>query len=456
MQTESFSFQTPFVTFRQSYLKLRDRHFSSPIFALRIRWITADTEVCRESASWARASDSRRVTNDTTRSDRTSSCGFGGRPNLCRIVLSSISVMRHSNASVDRSIHSVLIYIAGIICNDLASQHQEFARRIGLNSATPRPETPIQVVRQRFSSFDQFAEAIDGWDLDWHQLDRGRLDATLLHVAGGSATFEHVAFNRSFAQRTGSPSGRLTLGLIENTVGAIGWCRQNVSHDDLLVFSPGGENECVSKPGFRGHLVSYSEEYLERTAENLGLSVNLGLYREGGVALQLDSATAEDLRHRFHRFGSIVTTCLTDAEKQWIRHELETEMAARLLFLLAADPPTTCERIDGFKMRAVQRARDYIDIHATEPPTILQVGQAAGVSWRSLNYAFREVFGVTPKQYLQATRLNGVRKQLRRRGPGSTVADIANRWGFWHMGQFAADYKRQFGELPSKTPNSRM
>ena len=31
------------------------------------------------------------------------------------------------------------------------------------------------------------------------------------------------------------------------------------------------------------------------------------------------------------------------------------------------------------------------------------------------------------------------------------VADIANGWGFWHMGQFAADYRRQFGELPSET-----
>jgi AraC family transcriptional regulator, ethanolamine operon transcriptional activator len=32
-----------------------------------------------------------------------------------------------------------------------------------------------------------------------------------------------------------------------------------------------------------------------------------------------------------------------------------------------------------------------------------------------------------------------------------TIGDIANTWGFWHMGQFAADYRRQFGELPSET-----
>lgn len=76
---------------------------------------------------------------------------------------------------------------------------------------------------------------------------------------------------------------------------------------------------------------------------------------------------------------------------------------------------------------------------------------AADVSWRTLNYAFRELIGVTPKQYLQATRLDGVRRELHRRGTRAMITDIANHWGFWHMGQFAADYRRQFGELPSET-----
>jgi AraC family ethanolamine operon transcriptional activator len=31
------------------------------------------------------------------------------------------------------------------------------------------------------------------------------------------------------------------------------------------------------------------------------------------------------------------------------------------------------------------------------------------------------------------------------------VQDVAARWGFWHLGQFSLDYKRQFGELPSAT-----
>jgi AraC family ethanolamine operon transcriptional activator len=32
-----------------------------------------------------------------------------------------------------------------------------------------------------------------------------------------------------------------------------------------------------------------------------------------------------------------------------------------------------------------------------------------------------------------------------------TIQDIASHWGFWHLSQFAQDYKKLFGELPSAT-----
>ncbi len=39
----------------------------------------------------------------------------------------------------------------------------------------------------------------------------------------------------------------------------------------------------------------------------------------------------------------------------------------------------------------------------------------------------------------------------RRSDPSIKIADVvANPWGFWHLGQFAADFRRQFGELPSQ------
>lgn len=48
-------------------------------------------------------------------------------------------------------------------------------------------------------------------------------------------------------------------------------------------------------------------------------------------------------------------------------------------------------------------------------------------------------------------RLNGVRRLLRESGPSLGVAEAAARWGFWHLSQFASDYRRQFGERASET-----
>jgi AraC family ethanolamine operon transcriptional activator len=74
-----------------------------------------------------------------------------------------------------------------------------------------------------------------------------------------------------------------------------------------------------------------------------------------------------------------------------------------------------------------------------------------GTSRRKLNYCFQDVLGTSPVKYLRSLRLNGVRRALRQASPGVTVQDIASHWGFWHLSQFAQDYKHLFGELPSAT-----
>ena len=324
-----------------------------------------------------------------------------------------------------------------------------------MNSQTRPPKPPrtppIHAAQLQFGSFDGFAEATRGWNLDWRQLDRGRLKADLIRVACPGASILRVAFDRSFLQTGGSPPGMLTFGLLGESVGEIGWYRGRASADNLLVFKSGGEYDSVSQPDFSAHTLSFSEEHLDRVAAHLDLPVTFASYRQGGFALHIDPLAADDLRLRLRELDRAVAGGAQTTAADWIRHELEHEIPARLIRILSTEPAATSLRIDRRRILAAQKARDYIDAHATEPPTIQEVCQAAGVSWRTLNYVFRDIFGVTPKEYLQATRLDGARKQLRQAGPDTTIGDVANRWGFWHMGQFAADYKRQFGELPSET-----
>jgi AraC-like DNA-binding protein len=104
----------------------------------------------------------------------------------------------------------------------------------------------------------------------------------------------------------------------------------------------------------------------------------------------------------------------------------------------------------------MRRALGLIDRVEPSLFSVKDLAQVAGCSPRTLRRVFNERFGVGPKSYLLARRLTGVRRELRGADPSrTTVADIANRWGFWHMGQFAADYRVFFGELPSTTLGRR-
>ncbi|MFF0909074.1 helix-turn-helix domain-containing protein [Microbacterium sp. HMH0099] len=103
----------------------------------------------------------------------------------------------------------------------------------------------------------------------------------------------------------------------------------------------------------------------------------------------------------------------------------------------------------------VRRAKAYIEAHAAEPVVLADVAQAARLSPRGLQYAFRAATGRTPMQYLRHVRLDAARSDLRGGDPSTdTVAAIAARWGFSNLGRFAAMYRAEFGETPSSTLRS--
>ncbi|MGI9241657.1 MAG: helix-turn-helix domain-containing protein, partial [Verrucomicrobiales bacterium] len=111
-------------------------------------------------------------------------------------------------------------------------------------------------------------------------------------------------------------------------------------------------------------------------------------------------------------------------------------------------PPKIRFRNQALKRALIQIFEDPGD----QPLSVAELSKRAGASIRTLRYAFNETFGVSPKDYLQAYRLNQVRSRLKNSNPGTVrVSDVANDYAFWHLGQFAKDYRKLFAELPSET-----
>lgn len=100
----------------------------------------------------------------------------------------------------------------------------------------------------------------------------------------------------------------------------------------------------------------------------------------------------------------------------------------------------------------VRRVEEYIEAHADEPLSIADLAAHAGVGTSTLFAGFREFRNTSPIAFLKGVRMKRVRDELRAASPESeTVTDVAMRWGFSHLGRFAAEYRRWFGESPSQT-----
>jgi len=108
---------------------------------------------------------------------------------------------------------------------------------------------------------------------------------------------------------------------------------------------------------------------------------------------------------------------------------------------------------DAEKITRVKEAVEYIESHLSEPLTMEDIAAHVDMSIRSVRQGFRQEMDVSPMSYVRDRRLDHARAELSDAIPsdGVSVTDVAMKWGFTHLSNFSALYRRRFGELPSQT-----
>jgi AraC-like DNA-binding protein len=121
-------------------------------------------------------------------------------------------------------------------------------------------------------------------------------------------------------------------------------------------------------------------------------------------------------------------------------------------FLLVADHPyreQLAAPAEPGRPGAVRNAMDLIEAGAHLPLTTSTLARQCHVSVRTLQEGFRRHMGMSPMAYVRVVRLRHAHRELSSADPfHSTVAAIAHRWGFTHLGRFAAAHKKVYGETP--------
>jgi len=312
--------------------------------------------------------------------------------------------------------------------------------------------SPMLAIGARFEDFDEFNELVGEWDLDYRQLKRGPSATELKQLVSPAWTVGRVRTNRSAFQQGSAPPGMRSFALLGAAAAESDWCGGSFRPDTVAIFARDRDFRCVSPAGFDVYALSFTEFELARASRRLGLPDISDDLKPHDEIRMVDPVKVITLRRladeALAKYCSVGMSLLpVDRAQESARERICDQL---VLVLVSAEP--TRQRPSWRKLTATtSKTLDYIEEHLADGITVRDVADATQTSRRTLENAFRSQFDMSPKSFINEQRLILVRRELLRVTPGQKVSDAANAWGYWHMGQFARDYRKLFSELPSET-----
>ena len=223
----------------------------------------------------------------------------------------------------------------------------------------------------------------------------------------------------------------------------------------LGFFAPGGALDATTPAGYRNISLTLPADDLHSAVAAHGLELPDTLLAKGN-GLRVDPS-----HHRtMHAIASALRNLCDDPAQPLASNATRREVGRRVrdafLGTLSSNTAPAQKLRIARRYEKLRQARDYLAEHVHEPVYLGDLCRATGLGRRAMQNLFHDLLGVTPIAHLQHIRLHGVRYALRRaeREPGA-VKRLALEWGFWHLGQFAADYHALFSEYPSETLSGR-
>jgi AraC-like DNA-binding protein len=311
--------------------------------------------------------------------------------------------------------------------------------------------TAIQSLQGQFGSVEELSEAVaqGGWSTDFRQLDCGHGHASLKALFTNDTMVQHVGFERRSLQNVLPPQGYQTYGILANQLVPARVGNRLMTPDSILCIDEKNGFSADAAPGFSGYTLSFKSERMAELADNLRLA-NPGEKRDiWGIEIRPEPLRLREVRvilQDIFRVANHDSPGQLSAQRKLLETSLPTA-------LLQACAGASAEKRVSLRNRerALKRALDYIEDNSREAISVETLCVASASSLSTLERAFRERFSVSPKRFIQVQRLHHVHRALRLQGRARSISDIANEWGFWHMGGFAGDYKKLFGYLPSQT-----
>jgi AraC family ethanolamine operon transcriptional activator len=293
----------------------------------------------------------------------------------------------------------------------------------------------------RFSDVDEFRSSVRSLEVDFTPLARTiSAEQTVLNLAGCD-----VNFTRSFPRII---DARLvpnctTVGFTMDDVGVP--IRFNGAESDqavVVIGSDGAAYSSVERVERR-----YAGIVFRPTVRNRGwpeATVNFRIF-------ETSTAAQQRLRELVVQVLSIASQLARDANVAEVSAAIRESLLAGVDAVFAdAIPARWATHANSSRQFTIFRdVEDVLSSSIGKPIYSEELAQQLGVSVRSMHDAVLRYRGMSLHRYLRLRRLWLVRRQLL--AGTLSVKACALAFGFWHLGDFSASYRSQFGETPSQT-----
>jgi AraC family ethanolamine operon transcriptional activator len=307
------------------------------------------------------------------------------------------------------------------------------------------PAGLVATVQSR--DIDDLTAAAVGWNRECTQLRAGRFYGKVTIAHTSHMQMGRVSWNTAIQARGQAPRGTRAIAVPIGSNPPPSFYGTAVGGKEIVTEQEGTEVD------FRG----------AKTCEFLLMSIGIGMLQRHATALwgepfesrvvdgRMNLGSVAARARLAHNWSSVFARVQRDPAALSNPHVARMVEQSVLNALLGVAGPPPGHSLPARRQVLARRAEEFIRGQIDVPISLSDVCDWVGASERSLHLGFLERFGMSPMAYLKVLRLNRVRRQLRDAAPGTSVTDVAMRSGFLHLGRFATDYGRFFGEWPSAT-----
>jgi AraC family ethanolamine operon transcriptional activator len=291
----------------------------------------------------------------------------------------------------------------------------------------------------------QLSSQMPGWNFEFTQLTPGALTAKGGVIALNNVLVSQIMLDQTLLRRGNAPRGSIAV-LIPGSASSQAFVRgRRLAATQYISMADSAGIEMIT----RSHYV------------DVAIAIGPDAWRGTALTALCGSVVATAGPRWIERMVHAVRwlfAAIREYPQATARPEVRASLTDQFLVVMAdfgsgradAEHPTRDARIQ--QRVAVERAREYIREKLAEPLPLSELCRYAHVQARALEYGFREITGLSPMAYVKSLRLNAVRRHLSRSDAAEhSISEIALDHGFWHLSQFAADYRKFFGETPTST-----